>query len=503
MMKTVSKVSLIASVAVLCACSGGKIEWVSTTFETPWQAQDTETVTSDPSEATLIVDPALVGQKVEGFGTAASELSWDSINILTQEEKDSIFKELFAPGVGASLVMARTPIGASDFAKEYYSYDDVDGDFALDHFSIERDENYLLPFLLSAKKANPSLKVWGSPWCPPSWMKVNKHYANSSTAPIARRMAEMRKRMAEMPQDIRATGGSTFGFNPMNLGDNGLSEDKQIREGTDAFNLTPEYLDAYARYFGKYVDAYKEKGIDIYMVMPQNEPNSAQWYPACTWTPDGLKKFISVLGPEMEKRGVEVWLGTIERADVNMWNQIVLDPSAGKYIKGMGFQWAGKDALPGLHEQFPELPCYQSEQECGNGANDWKGAMHSWDLLKEYFTKGVTGYFYWNTSLFEGESSSWGWNQNSLITVNREKKTFRYTPEYYVLKHASHYVKPGANFLLTEGTYEDAIAFVNPDGKVVVLAANQTEEAKPLTVSIKGKNHTFLLPAASLSTIVL
>ena len=289
----------------------------------------------------------------------------------------------------------------------------------------------------------------------------------------------------------------------MELKDNGLSEDMQIREGTDAFNLQSEYLDAYARYFGKYVDAYKEKGIDISMVMPQNEPNSAQWYPACTWTPDGLKRFISVLGPEMEKRGVEVWLGTIERADVNMWNQIVNDPDAGKYIKGMGFQWAGKDALPGLHEQFPSLPCYQSEQECGNGANDWSGAMHSWDLLKEYFSKGVVGYFYWNTSLFEGEASSWGWNQNSLVTVDRAGKTFRYTPEYYILKHASHYVKPGARFLIAGGSCDEAIAFLNPDGKVVVLSANKTDEPKQFTVSLRDKNSTFTLPAQSLSTIVL
>ena len=181
-MNKISKATLIALAASLCACSQSKVEWVSTTFDNPWQAQDVTTVTADPVEATLIVNPALVGQKIEGFGTAASELSWDSLNILTQEEKDAIFNEMFAPGVGANFVMARTPIGASDFAKEYYSYDDVDGDFALEHFSVERDKNYLLPFLLSAKKANPALKVWGSPWCPPSWMKVNKHYANTSSA---------------------------------------------------------------------------------------------------------------------------------------------------------------------------------------------------------------------------------------------------------------------------------------------------------------------------------
>lgn len=496
--------ALLTGIAMLVACNTEKVEWVSTTFENPWQAGDVEALTAEVAEATVLIDPARTLQTMEGFGTAASELSWDSLSALTQDERDVIFRELFAPGEGASFVMARTPIGASDFALEYYSYDDVEGDFAMEHFSIERDKGYLLPFLHAARNANPNLRVWGSPWCPPAWLKVNKHYANASTRPMARRFEEMRKRRGQLPEDTRATGGSTFGFNPRRLADNGLDEDKQIREGTDAFTLEPDYLNAYALYFGKYVDAYKEQGIDIFMVMPQNEPNSAQWYPACTWTPNGLKQFIAVLGPEMKKRGVEVWLGTIERADVSMWDQIVNDPTAGPYIKGLGFQWAGKQALPGMHAEFPELPCYMTEQECGNGANDWKGAMHAWDLMREYITNGCQGYFYWNTSLFEGEASSWGWNQNSLVTVSREHKTWRFTPEYYVIKHASHYVTPGAKVIALDGTYEDVLAFVNPDGKVVVLAANQTDDAKPVSFQVAGKKvRTALLPPNSLNTFVL
>ena len=239
------------------------------------------------------------------------------------------------------------------------------------------------------------------------------------------------------------------------------------------------------------------------MVMPQNEPNSAQWYPACTWTPDGLKQFISFLGPEMEKHGVEVWLGTIERADVSMWDQIVKDPDVGPWIKGLGFQWAGKEALPGMHAQFPDLPCYMTEQECGNGANDWKGAMHAWDLMREYITNGCQGYFYWNTSLFEGEPSTWGWRQNSLVVVNRYAASWRFTPEFYVLRHASHYVQPGAKVLDLGGTYADALAFVNPDGQVVVLLANQTDAPASVTVQLSGKNRTLELPANSLNTITI
>ena len=283
--------------------------------------------------------------------------------------------------------------------------------------------------------------------------------------------------------------------------DNGLAEDMQTPEGTDAFILEPEYLQAYANYFGKYIDAYKEYGINISMVMPQNEPNSNQIFPSCVWTPDGLKQFIAVLGPEMARRKVEVWLGTMERADVSLWDQIVKDPKAGKWIRGLGFQWAGKEALPGMHAAFPDLPCYMTEQECGNGANDWRGAMHSWDLMREYIQNGCEGYFYWNTALCAGESSTWGWRQNSLILVNRYTGSWSFTPEFYVLRHASHYVDRGAKVLSLSGSYADALAFVNPGGQVVVLAANQTAEPKPVTFRIGKKDHTAVLPANSLNTL--
>ena len=465
--------------AALTACRQEKPEWVSTTFEQPWQVQDVSTLTADAAEAVVVIDPKATLQKMEGFGTAASELSWDALRLLPPYEKESIFRELFDPKGGLRLSMVRTPLGASDFSLSYYSYDDYEGDFQLENFSVDQDSRGLLPFLVAAQAVNPKLKFWASPWCPPAWMKVNKHYASRSTAPMVR-MAAARGTQAV---------------------DNGLAEDMQTPEGTDAFILEPEYLQAYANYFGKYIDAYKEYGIDISMVMPQNEPNSNQIFPSCVWTPDGLKQFIAVLGPEMARRKVEVWLGTMERADVSLWDQIVKDPKAGKWIRGLGFQWAGKEALPGMHAAFPDLPCYMTEQECGNGANDWRGAMHSWDLMREYIQNGCEGYFYWNTALCAGESSTWGWRQNSLILVNRYTGSWSFTPEFYVLRHASHYVDRGAKVLSLSGSYADALAFVNPDGQVVVLAANQTAEPKPVTFRIGKKDHTAVLPANSLNTL--
>ncbi|MBR5432743.1 MAG: beta-glycosidase, partial [Bacteroidales bacterium] len=448
---------LIATTALLWGCNCDEPEWISTTVDSPWQAQDPAGISQGIlSDAVILIDIDATAQTIEGFGSCASELSWASLSVLPKTEREAIFRELFAPGVGANFTMERTPIGASDFSLDYYSYDSVDGDFALGNFSVARDRDGLLPFLKAALAQNPDLKIWASPWCPPSWMKVNRHYANRSTPPY--------------------------------LPTNGLAADKQIPEGQDAFILEPEYLDAYARYFGKYIDAYRAEGVNVSMVMPQNEPNSDQWFPACTWTPEGLAKFISVLGPEMEKRGVNIFLGTMERGDVSMWERILKDPAAGPFIKGMGFQWAGRDALPALHAEYPDLPCYMTEQECGNGANDWAGVLHSWELMKHYLSNGCQGYFYWNTSLFEGEPSTWGWRQNSLVTVNRSDSSWRFTPEYYLLKHLSHFVMPGAKLLRTSGPVdEDVLAFLNPDGKVVVLVVNPIEEAISVAVDF-GKN---------------
>lgn len=450
---------MIVALAVTAACSKVQVEWVSSTYESPWQVM--ETATGTDAGKVIEIDTGKTLHEIEGFGTCFNELGWASLSELTQAERDGILNELFTPA-GANFTLARMPIAANDFSLDYYSYAPVADDLELKNFSVAHDEAYLIPFIMAAQAINPDLKIWASPWCPPSWMKINKHYANAASC------------------------------------GNGLAEDKQIPEGVDAFILDERYLDCYARYFGMFIDAYRTYGIDIHMVMPQNEPNSDQCFPACTWTPYGLAQLIRHLGPEMDKRDVEIYLGTMERADPGLWEHILKDPEAGKYIKGMGFQWAGKDALPVLHERYPDLPCYQTEQECGDGLNDWNGTMHSWDLMLHYLKNGVQGYFYWNTSLHEGGISTWGWRQNSLVVVNKEEKTFRYTPEYYLMKHFSHYVLPGAK-VLDLGAEQDVIAFVNPDGSVIVNAANRGEE-KQVALEVDGQTVAFTLPAGSINT---
>jgi glucosylceramidase len=239
--------------------------------------------------------------------------------------------------------------------------------------------------------------------------------------------------------------------------------------------------------------------------MPQNEFNSAQVFPSCCWTAEGLARFVGYLGPEMAKRGVAVFFGTMERANERLVDVSLQDPAVAPHVKGVGFQWAGKGAIAGIHRRYPDLALYQTEQECGDGKNDWRYCRYAWSLMKHYLRNGVSAYLYWNIALKKGGISRWGWAQNSLVTVDTEARTYAYTHEYYLMKHLSAFVRPGARRV--EATswngYENQLAFANPDGSTVVVIQN--DMAEPLTVRIQvgGRVIAPTLPADSFSTLVV
>ena len=416
-------ISFVVCIATFSIKAQKTVEWVSTTGASQWVSQEglSTLPVSGKTDVEIFLDKPL--QNIEGFGACFNELGWTSLNSLSQADRESVLKELFAPGEGGNFTICRMPVAANDFARDWYSYDETDGDFEMKNFSIANDLQTLVPFIKNARKYNPDLKIWASPWSPPSWLKWNKHYACSRTWPS---------------MDIRFQ--------------NGLDTLKQGREGADLFIQKDEYFKAYALYFSKFIQAYREQGIDIFAVMPQNEFNSCQLFPACTWTASGLATFIgSYLGPAMEKEKVEIMFGTMERPDIALVDTIINDPLAGKYIKGIGFQWAGKNAIAAAHKKYPNMRLYQSEQECGDGKNDWEYCCYAWTLMKHYISNGACAYMYWNLSLDKDGFSRWGWRQNSLVSVDLQKKTYTYNFEYYLLKHVSHYVMPGARFLETGG----------------------------------------------------
>jgi glucosylceramidase len=447
------------------------VTWISTTEKLPWQKRQITAPAWRWDTLDVILSRHKTAQTVSGFGGCFNELGWTSLKALSVVDREAVLRELFTPGVGANLTICRMPIGANDFSRDWYSYDEMPGDFALEHFSIANDLDTLVQFIRGAQQYNPKLKLWASPWSPPSWMKVNKHYAEAMSR-------------AGMPP-------------------NGLRTDQTGSEGTDFFIQQDPYLSAYARYFGRFIDEYTKQGISIGMVMPQNEFNSAQPFPSCTWTPKGLAKFLSYLGPEMDRRKVEVFFGTLERADVKLLDAVMNDASAEKWVKGVGVQWAGKGAVAEIHRQFPALQIYQSEQECGDGKNSWAYASYCWDLIKHYFRSGANAYMYWNLSLQEGGESRWGWRQNSLVTVDVKAKTYTFNPEYHVLKHVSHFVMSGAKRLELDGTQDDSLAFVNPDDSVVVVMRNQATLPRSVHVTVDGGSVVAVMEPDSLNTIVV
>lgn len=382
-------------------------------------------------------------QALRGFGGCFNELGYLPLQKLTADQQESIYRDLFSPD-GLNFTFNRTPIGANDFAESWYSYDETEGDYDLKHFSIDHDKQTLIPYINHAKQYQPNLQLFASPWTPPTWMKFPKVY--------------------------------NFG----------------------RIVKTPENLQAYANYFVKYLEAYEQQGIHIDRICPQNEVFADQKFPSCLWSSDDLRLFIrDYLGPTLEQSGLdtEIFLGTLNGPEDQSFDQtgmkldnynryvdnILFDDDTRKYIKGIGYQWAGQHAIERTHASWPEIELIQTESECGMGDNSWSYAEYIFHLVNHYFTAGATAYTYWNIIL--GDSiSTWGWHQNSLFSIDSETQTVTKNPEYYVMRHYAHYVKPGAQVLETTGHFNSmGKAFRNPDGQVVVVVQNALERELPFT----------------------
>ncbi len=259
-------------------------------------------------EADGVLTPAFMG-----FGGCFNELGWIALSKLDEALRAEILEELFGQD-GFGFSYCRLPIGANDYAASWYSHNEVPGDFAMEHFSIARDFEAIIPFIEAARRVRgEDFYLFASPWSPPTWMKTPQAY--------------------------------NYGV---------LNFDERTRK-------------AYADYFVRFVQAYERAGIPINAVHVQNEPNSDQKFPSCLWTGAKMRDFIrDDLGPAFEAAGLltEIWAGTIERGDFNAWAGTILsDAEAANFITGMGFQWAGKHGVQRTRQAYPDLPIVQTENE--------------------------------------------------------------------------------------------------------------------------------------------
>jgi glucosylceramidase len=404
-------------------------------------------------------------QVIDGFGGAFNEKGWDALLVLDQASRDRALQRLFGSSDSARFRFGRIPIGASDYAMDRYTLDDTPGDLAMEHFSIERDQRLLIPYVRAALAQQPALWLWGSAWTPPPWMKTNNAYDSGA---------------------MRSDSAT---------------------------------LDAYALYLARFVEAYRDAGLAIRAVHVQNEPVEQTRYPSCLWSPELMRDFVrDHMGPVFASRAVpaEIWLGTLDRADMRYPTTVLTDPVARGYIRGIGLQYGALAMAPQLSQTYPDLPIMQTEAYCGNfrtepnynpdrPPNDHAYGEATWTRIRSYLQAGARSYMAWNMILdTEGKNldSSAPWPQNALLVVDRGTRQLVETPAYWAFRHFSAYVDAGARRVDVTGQYQDALAFVNPDGRLVVVLQNSEAQPRALTFRARSSLLTADLPAHAWATIV-
>jgi glucosylceramidase len=437
-------------------------------------------------------------QKWEGFGGAFNELGWTVLT--TKALQDQAVQLLFGTD-GAHFSWGRIPMGASDYATKRYTLDDPSEadptgantsgagrpavDTSMSKFTIMNghDDKNLIPYIKAALAVNPNLKFWASPWTPPISMKSG------------------------LKTDTAKRPSYFDGGNMVN---------------NDA-NLT-----AYALYYTKFVQAYKDQGINIEIVSPQNEPGYEQNYPSCLWDKTTYTAWIGkYLGPAMKALNVKVMLGTMSnngdtvagmaRKDTDLAAAVMGDSTAMSFISVAGVQWGALEAVNN-GTKFGSIPIWATEHKCGNypwnpsgypaynsskAPNDLAYGVESWGYLRDAINKGhVTSYSAWNMVLDAsglGNDTTRDWKQDALLVANGGSIT--QTPAYYVFRHLAQYTSPGGNVLTTSGN--DVVGFKNSDGSYVAVVYNSGAANSNYIVSVGGKKIQFAMPQAGWATVMV
>lgn len=462
--------------------------WVSSTEGNIWKQSSINLLKKATTSSTIEINGNENITTFKSWGTCFNELGWDALNQLPRKQQEILLSQLFSPDGDLHFTIGRFSMNANDYAREWYSCDENDGDFLLKHFNINHDKTTLIPYVKAAQQYNPNMTFWISPWSPPSWMKVNHNYSVSSSNKYN-----------------QLSSLSDVALYEDNTEKNSKAFPNQLTVN-DFLIQDPRYLKTYANYFCKFIAAYKEQGIPITMAMFQNEPWSYTIYPGCAWTAEGIIRFNSeYLAPALKEQhpNVSLYLGTINTNRYEIIDQVLSDSRMPQTIKGIGFQWEGGQILPKIRAKYPQYKYVQSESECGWGSFDWKSAEHTFSLMNHYLGNGCEEYTFWNSILCDNGVSNWGWKQNALVRVDSKTKTATYTPEYYAAKHFSHYITSGSKIVAYKHDKDDKLPLLvvsNPQGKYVVIAGNFNEENKNINVKLGERYLNVTLQPHSFNT---
>ncbi|MDP4240101.1 MAG: glycoside hydrolase family 30 protein [Bacteroidota bacterium] len=441
------------------------IIWKCTQPGKSWYSHERVESTSSGKDTTatyITVNPHIRYQQIDGWGGCFNERGWDALSALSSSERTDVIKAFFDPEEGCKLNFGRTPIGCSDYSTDWYSYNETPGDYKMHHFSIQRDKAKQIPFIKTALSIRPDLKLWGVPWSAPTWMKDSK----------------------------------------------------------DIFLVDPRIQQAYALYFSKYITEYKREGINVFMIMPENEePNMhAAGNPVNPfWTHfsnemeyDFIKNYL-IPRFKADHPDCEIWLGTLHGNQYDFVEKCLNDPDIEPYIKGVGCQWSAMGVMHQTAEKYKSKKLMQTETKCNIDLeplrqvnnNDWSYGVDQWVLVKGYLEAGANSYMLWNLVLDETGYSITNWAQCSPVVVNKKTKEITYNPQFYAFKHFSYFVEPGAYRIESKGNFTDQIAFVNPNGDVVLEIQNSHSVDKRIAIDVAGKKYTPELPAHSWNTFIV
>lgn len=412
--------------------------------------------------AVIQIHPDIEFQRLSGIGGAFNENGGQALLSLPKTEQDELLNNLFA-GKNSGLSFNRTPVGASDFALDAYSYSMESEDYDMKHFSIERDRKYLLPYIKKALAVNPEIILQASPWSPPAWMKNN----------------------GLMDQNSKCK-----------------PEDATLRKD-------PKIYNAYAKYLVRYIEAYSREGVDIEKLFIQNEPDTYQTFPGCNMTIPEMHDFTeNHLHPAFQtaKLKTELWAGTIRAISGRFDHLELLDQDLINAFSGIGVQYFANPYLKEIHNIKPSLRIIHTEGICYNGDNSPEQARSRLAEIASYINSGCENYCYWNMILNENSRSAWGWKQNSLVTVDRSSGKVVYNPDYNIiylvgqtLKAGDVRIAHGAN----RGIMDSVITVKEPNGKIKVLVQNSNEKPRTCLIRIKDNEKLVDLPADSACSIIL
>lgn len=416
-----------------------------------------------PTEIPSIwVDPDQRFQRMEGFGGSFTESSAHCWLSLSESKRKDFLSSYFDEQAGHGYTFCRVHMNSCDFSLGNYAHVEQSGDIDLTGFNIERDRQALIPMIQAAQKlASCELKLLVSPWSPPAWMKTNG----------------------------QMNGGG---------------------------QLLDQCRSAWAGCYVKFIQAYEAQGIPIWGVSVQNEPAATQTWDSCIYSAEEERDFVrDWLGPALHAAG-------LQRIKIVIWDHnrdlmvqraatVYKDAEAAKYVWGTGFHWYGEDHFDHvqlLHDAWPDKQLLFTEgcQEGGSHRGSWAlGERYARSIIND-LNRWTVGWIDWNLALnFDGGPNHVGNLCSAPVLIDADNNAFEYQSSYFYIGHFTRFIKQGAQRILCASTRMalETTAFVNPDGSVVVIALNRSDQPIPFKLEVNDLEYLQELPAHSIATCLL